>query len=103
MSIHENGLRTKLGSGSQRHRRVHTELARRIRSCGDDASFAALPAHYDWSAFQRRIVQLFHRHEEGIHVDVENGFGVRRIHDRAYGMMANVGAAVNRRSESEFG
>src|SRR5882724_11007867 len=99
MSFDENGPGTKLGSGPQRHCRVHTELARCVGGGGDHASFVTLPAHYDRLALERRVVQLLHRHEERVHIDVENDFGVGGIHDSAYGMMANAGAAVNTRSE----
>ena len=54
MSVDENGLRTELGRGAQRHGRVHAELARRIRCGGDYAAFVALSADDHGLAFQRR-------------------------------------------------
>src|SRR5712664_2569291 len=97
MSFHKNGLGTKLGGGPQRHCRVHTELARCVGGRRDHASFVALPAHDDRSALERWVVQLLHRHEERVHIDVEDDFGVGGIHGSAYRMMANDGAAVNTR------
>ena len=75
MSVDKDGLRTKLRRRAQRHGRVHSEFARLIRRCGDHAAFVALSAHHNCFAFQRGIKQLFHRDEEGVHVDVEDGFG----------------------------
>ncbi len=54
---------------------MHSELARRIGGRGDHAALVALAADHDGFPFQRRIVELFHRDEEGVHVDVEDGAG----------------------------
>src|SRR3989442_246407 len=43
--------------------------------CGrDHSALVALASDYYGLPFQRRIVKLFHGNEEGIHVDVEDGF-----------------------------
>ena len=71
--IDEDGMRTHLGSGAQRHGGVHSELSGGIRGCGDNSALVALPADDDGLAFQQGIVEFFDRHEESIHVDVEDG------------------------------
>src|SRR5262249_16937860 len=85
MAIHESRLRTKLGGGAQWHRRVHPEFTRFIRRCRDYAAFVLLPAYYNRLSFEGRVEQFFYRHEERVHVDVENGLckGCRRVHENA--------------------
>ena len=73
MPIDEDGMRTLLGGGAQRHGGVNPELAGFIGSRGDDAAFVALSADDDGFAFQRGIVKFFHGNEEGVHIDVEDG------------------------------
>src|SRR5947209_14760225 len=74
MTVHENRAWTKLGCGSQRHSRMHAKFARFIRCGRDHSALVALASDYYGLPFQRRIVKLFHGNEEGIHVDVEDGF-----------------------------
>ncbi len=52
---------------------MHSELAGLIGGGGNDAALIALPANYNCFAFQRGIEQFFHGHEEGVHIDVEDG------------------------------
>src|ERR1700730_13758486 len=63
--------------GDRRHRRAHTELARLIACRRDDA---ALPrsTHGDRLAAQFRVVALFDRRVERIHVDVDDLPAARR-------------------------
>ena len=73
MAVDEDRLRAHLRGGAQRHGGMHSELARFIRSCGDDAALVALSADDHCLAFQRWIEQFLHRDEERVHVDVEDG------------------------------
>ena len=75
MSVDEDGVRTLLGRSAQRHGGMHSELARFIRCRRDHAALVPLSADHDRLAFQRRIEQFFHRDEEGVHIDVEDGAG----------------------------
>ena len=72
MAVHEDGLRAKLGRGAQRHGGVHAELAGFVRCRGNHAALVALSAHDYGFSLQFRIEQLFHGHEEGVHIDVED-------------------------------
>ena len=73
MSVHKNSLRTKLRRGPQRHGGVHAEIARRIRCRRNHSALIALSADNHRLALQRRIVELLHRHKEGVHINVEDG------------------------------
>ena len=73
MSVDKDRMRTLLGRGSQRHGRMHAKLAGFIRRGRNDAALVALPANDDSFAFQRRIEEFFHRDEESVHIDVEDG------------------------------
>jgi len=73
MSIHKNCLRTKLRGGAQGHSRVHAEFSGGVGCGGDYSALVALSADDDWLAFQARVEKFFDRHEEGVHVDVEDG------------------------------
>src|SRR5207253_9157839 len=75
MTVHEDRAGAKLGCGSQGHSGMHTKFTRFIRCSRDYSTLVALASDYYCLPFQRRIVKLFHRDEEGIHVDVEDGFG----------------------------
>jgi hypothetical protein len=75
MSIDENRLRAELGRGAQGHGGVDSELAGGVGGGGDYAAFVALSADDDGLAFQGGIEEFFHRDEEGVHVDVEDGAG----------------------------
>ena len=78
VSIHKNGVRTKLGRGSQRQRRMYSKPSRLVRSRRHYPALVTLSSDNDSLAFQRRIVQLLHRDEECIHIDVEDGSGESR-------------------------
>ena len=78
MAVHEDRVRAQLGGGAQRHGGMHAKLARLVRRGRDHAALVALAAHHHRLSLQRRIGQLFHRHEERIHVDVEDGLGELR-------------------------
>ena len=78
VAVHENGVRTKLGGGTQGHSRMHTKLASFIRCGSHNSPLVALSSNDDSLAFERRIEQLFHGDEESIHVDVEDGFDLTR-------------------------
>ena len=73
MSVEKDRLRTQLGGRAQRHRRVHPELARRVRGGGHHAPLIRLPAHHHRLALQRRVVQLLDGDEESVHIDMEDG------------------------------
>ena len=83
MAIYENRVRTEFGGRAQGHGRVHAELAGLIGCGRDDAAFIALSAHHHGFSFQRRIRQFLHRHEEGVHVDVEDGLCAQSIHSES--------------------
>ena len=71
MPFHENGLRAALVSSAQGHGRVDPEFAGSIGSRGNHAALVRFPAYHDRLAFEGWVVQFFHRHEEGVHIDVE--------------------------------
>ena len=56
---------------------MHSELARFVGGGGHHATFPPLSAYHDSLALQRRIEELFHRDEEGVHIDVEDDFRER--------------------------
>src|SRR5438132_12316762 len=75
MTVHEDRAGAKLGCGSQGHSGMHTKFTRFIRCSRDYSTLVAMASDYYCLPFQRRNVKLFHREKEGIHVDVEDGFG----------------------------
>src|SRR4029079_11812308 len=77
VAIDKDSLRALLRGSPQRHCGMHSELARLVRRSGNNAAFPTLSANHDGLALQRRIKELFHRDEEGVHVDVEDDFGQR--------------------------
>ena len=67
---------------------MHAELARRVGRGGDHAALIGPSADHHGLALERRIVQLFHRDEERVHIDVEIGahkFSLTLVH---YGSLA---------------
>ena len=54
---------------------MHAKFACGVRCRRDNAAFVALPSHDYGLAFERRVEELFHGDEEGVHIDVENGAG----------------------------
>ena len=52
---------------------MHAELARRVGGGGDHAALIRTASDHHRLAFERGIEQLFHRHEERVHVEVEVG------------------------------
>src|SRR5216110_1586707 len=60
---------------AQRHGGMNTELAGCVRGGRDYAAFVCPAADYDWLAAQRRIIEFFHRNEEGVHVHMKDGAG----------------------------
>src|SRR5689334_19986647 len=74
MAVHEDGLRTKLVGGSQRHGRVNAELPGGVGCCRDDSSLVRTSADYHRFATKRGVIKLFHGDEESVHVHVEEGF-----------------------------
>src|SRR5579871_4816007 len=58
---------------------MHSELARLVRGGRNDSTFIALPTYNNRLAFQRRVVQLLHRHEKRVHIDVEDRTRRRRM------------------------
>src|SRR5947209_23217 len=50
---------------------MYAEFARRVGSGGHNTPRVAATAHHYRLTYQRRIVELFHRHEERVHVDME--------------------------------
>src|SRR2546426_8140134 len=78
MTVHEDRAGAKLGCGSQGHSGMHTKFARLVRCSRNYSALVALASDYYCLPFQRRIVKLFHRDEEGVHVNVEDGFGGAR-------------------------
>src|SRR5437867_12002609 len=75
MTVHEDRAGAKLGCGSQGHGGMHAKFARFIRCCRNYSALVALASDYYCLPFQRGIVELFHGDEEGVHVNVEDGFG----------------------------
>ena len=73
VAFDENGLRTVLVGGAQRHGGMHAEFARFVRGGGDDAPLITFATHHNRLAAQIRIVEFFHRHEERVHIDVKDG------------------------------
>src|SRR5438105_14186001 len=61
--------------GAQWHGGMHSELAGFVRGSRDYAAFVCPAADYDWLTAQRRIIEFFHRNEEGVHVHVKDGAG----------------------------
>ena len=55
-----------------RHRRVHAERARPVARRRHDASSVRLAADGERLTAKRRVIALFHRRVEGVHVDVKN-------------------------------
>src|SRR5215831_18975597 len=72
MTVNEDGVRTQLIRGSQRHGRMHSELTRFIGCRRDHSALIRLPAHHHCFSLKRGIEQLFNRNEEGVHIDVED-------------------------------
>src|SRR5258708_25139135 len=56
---------------------MNAESTGRVGSGRDYTAFVALASDHDRLTFQRWIEQLFHRDEEGVHVNMENGSGGR--------------------------
>ena len=79
MTIDEDGVGTLLGGGAQRHGGMDSELAGFVGGGGHYPALVALPANDDCFTFQRRIVELLHRDEEGVHIDMEYGAGERGL------------------------
>ena len=73
MAVDEDGLRAELVGGAQRHGGMHAEFARGVGCGGDDAALVGPAADDHGLAFERGIEELFHGHEERVHVDVEVG------------------------------
>src|ERR1039457_3801086 len=71
MALDENGLRATLMRRAQRHGRVDAELARGVRGRRNHAALVRPPTYHHRFTLERRVVQLFHRYEEGFHIDVE--------------------------------
>src|SRR5580698_4444880 len=78
VAIHENGVGTKLGRSAQRHSGMDSELAGLVGSSSNHATLVTLASDDHSFAFEGRVEQFFHRHEEGIHVEVEDGLCRRR-------------------------
>src|SRR5208282_6933812 len=57
---------------------MHPKFACLVRSGRNHAALMALAANHDSFAFQRRVREVFHRDEEGVHIDVEDGAGESR-------------------------
>jgi hypothetical protein len=55
---------------------MDTELASLVRGGGYDATLITLPSDDNSFAPQCGIEQFFDRHEEGVHIDVKDGFEV---------------------------
>src|SRR4029077_2285511 len=67
-----NAVWAELRGCAQRHGGVHSEFASSIGG-GSDHAPLILRATNDYRlAFERRIEQLFHGDEEGVHVEVED-------------------------------
>src|ERR1700719_3626810 len=75
MAVDEDGMRAKCGRGTQGHGGVHAKFAGFVGRRRNYPSLIALSAHDHSLAFQFRREQFFHRHEESVHVDAENGGG----------------------------
>ena len=75
MPVDKDGMRTLLCRSAKRHSGVNSELACFVRCGRDNTTLVALSADDNCLSFQRRIVQFFHRDEESVHVDVEDGAG----------------------------
>jgi hypothetical protein len=58
---------------------MDAELARGVGGCGNDTAFVGPSADDDGLAFEGRVEELFHRDEEGIHIDVEVGSHAKRF------------------------
>ena len=71
VAVDEDGLRAQLVGGAQGHGGVDAELAGGVGGGGDDAALVGAASDDHGLAFERGIEELFHGHEEGVHVDVE--------------------------------
>ena len=74
VAIDEDGVRAEFAGGPQRHGRMYAELARLIRRRGNYAALIRPPTDDHGFPLQRRIEQFLDRNEEGVHIDMENGF-----------------------------
>src|SRR5262245_2466447 len=81
MAVNEDSLRAELRSSTQRHGGVNAESAGFVGGRGHDTAFVSLATDNDRLAFQRGIEEFFDGDEEGVHVDVEDGFDGRMHSD----------------------
>jgi hypothetical protein len=73
---------------------MHAELASLVGCGSDHSTFVALTSDDDGLVFESGVEQLFHGHEEGVHIDVKDSFDL--IRQRS----SNAGAIV-RQSRGE--
>src|SRR6266436_1245573 len=88
MAVHENGVRTELVSRAQRHGGMDAKSSRLVGCRRNNAALIALAADHDGFSSQSRIEQLLHRHEERVHVEVEDSLQCRSWHDTTRGIPA---------------
>ena len=73
VAFDEDRLRAKLAGCAQGHGGVDAKFPCRVAGRGDYAALVGLAAYDDGLAFERWVVEFFHRDEEGVHVEVEDG------------------------------
>src|ERR1039457_4392966 len=79
VSVHEDRLRAKLVCRAQRQRRMHAEFARRVGRRRYHPALIGPATYYHGPAHQRWIVELFHRYEERVHIDMEESAHLTRV------------------------
>ena len=73
MAFKKSRLRAEPRSLAQRHAGVHAEFARRIGGGRHHAALVGASAHNHGTSPQRRIVELLHRDEKRVHIDMKVG------------------------------
>src|SRR5256885_7502131 len=72
MAVEEDGMRTKLPGGAERHGGMNSVFARFVTGGGDDAALVGTSADDNGFAAQIGAVEKLDGDEEGVHVHVEN-------------------------------
>src|SRR5579864_1287744 len=96
MAVNEDRLRAEFVGGAQRHGGMNPYLAGLVRSRRNHTAFVGASADDYSLAAQAGVEELFHRDEEGVHIDVEDsarGCG-SRLHTRILASSRAAGSAI---------
>jgi len=74
VAIEEDGVGAKLVGSAEWHGGMDAVFAGFVAGGGDDAALCAFAADDDGFAFECGVEEFFDGDEEGVHVDVEDGF-----------------------------